>query len=386
MAADAAEARQQRFAASSKIPGMSLFSKRYQPVTPDFIDKLPETGKILVIDIAGLGDLVHALPALWSIRQARPRAQLHCIANANWSSLLRIAPWIDRVWDYQERPKSIQASDFALARLIRRERFDACINLMGSNRSCIIGRLSGARYRLGRKPFEEHRPGWRRFNTHVMEYPYRSELRYQQKWKCLQQAGIGCAAPHFEIDAQAVALPADLADAVGTPYLHVSACASASQKELSPQQMAELLVGLRTALPQHRLVLSSSCHPRETEALQALLALLPFQPWRTYPGTLDAAQLFRVIGGAALHLGPDTGSLHLAWLGGTPAVCWSAGILREWVPPEARVHSLVSAEPPVDYLRGIDTAAILAAAGDLIGTKASEVQQPPQSRGGAVAA
>ena len=36
---------------------MSLFSKRYKTVSPDFIGKLPETGKILVIDIAGLGDL-----------------------------------------------------------------------------------------------------------------------------------------------------------------------------------------------------------------------------------------------------------------------------------------------------------------------------------------
>ena len=346
---------------------MSLFSKRYQTVTPDFVGKLPETGKILVIDIAGLGDLVHALPALWAIRQALPRAELHCIANAHWSSLLRIAPWIDRVWDYHERPKAIQASDFALARLIRRERFDVCINLMGSNRSCIISRLSGARHRLGRKPFEDHRRAWRRFNTHVMEYPYRGEPRYQQKWKCLQQAGIGCTAPQFEIEWRSVTLPADLGEEHRATYLHISPCASTTQKELPPQQMADLLVALRAKWPQLRLVVTSSGCPREVEALETLLMLLPFKPWRTYAGTLDAAQLFRVIDGAALHLGPDTGSLHLAWLAGTAAVCWSAGNLREWVPPEARVRALVSAEEPVDYLRGIDTVAIVAAATRLIG-------------------
>lgn len=355
---------------------MSLFSKRYKTVSPDFIGKLPETGKILVIDIAGLGDLVHALPALWAIRQALPRAELHCIANARWSSLLRIAPWIDRVWDYHERPKAIQASDFALARLIRRERFDACINLMGSNRSCIISRLSGARYRLGRKPFEEHRPAWRRFNTHVMEYPYRGEPRYQQKWKCLQQAGIGCAAPHFEIEMRSVILPADLGEEHRGTYLHISPYASARQKELPPQQMADLLVALRAGLPQFRLVVSSSCCPREIEALEALLMLLPFKPWRVYAGTLDAAQLFRVIDGAVLHLGPDTGSLHLAWVAGTAAVCWSACNLREWVPPDARVRALVSAEKPVDYLRGIDTAAILAAARRLIGETGRGTERP----------
>ena len=274
----------------------------------------------------------NALPALWAIRQALPRAELHCIANARWSSLLRIAPWIDRVWDYHERPKAIQASDLALARLIRRERFDACINLMGSNRSCIISRLSGARYRLGRKPFEEHRPAWRRFNTDVMEYPYRGEPRYLQKWRCLQQAGIACAAPHFEIELRSVTPPADPGEEHRATYLHISPYASAGQKELPPQQMADLLVALHAGLPQFRLVVSSSCCPREIAALEALLMLLPFKPWRVYAGTLDAAQLFRVIDGAVLHLGPDTGSLHLAWVAGTAAVCWSAGNLREWVP------------------------------------------------------
>ena len=86
-----------------------------------------------------------------------------------------------------------------------------------------------------------------------------------------------------------------------------------------------------------------------------------------------------VIDGAALHLGPDTGSLHLAWVAGTAAVCWSAGKLCEWVPPEARVRALVSTEKPVDYLRGIDTAAILAAAVGLIGETGCGAERPALS-------
>ncbi|MDR3416839.1 MAG: glycosyltransferase family 9 protein [Nevskia sp.] len=348
---------------------MSKSRGKYQAVTPEFGRCLPEAGRILVVDIAGLGDLVHALPALWSIRCAFPRAQLHCIANANWAALLRLTPWIDRVWSYAEREKSIQASDFAQAWRIRAERFDVSINLMGSNRSCIIGRLSGARYRLGRKPFEEHRPGWRLLNTHVMESPYRSEPRYLQKWKCLQQAGIAGADPEFVIEPALVAPPADLVG--GVSYLHVSPYASAPQKELPPAQMAELLEALAREFPQQRLVVSCAPLAREIAALQDLLARLPFRPWRVYPGILDAAELFRVIQGAAAHLGGDTGSLHLAWLAGTPAVCWSAGGLCEWVPEQATVSCLTTALPRVDYLRGIETGAVVAAARSLL-----ESQQP----------
>ncbi len=56
-----------------------------------------------------------------------------------------------------------------------------------------------------------------------------------------------------------------------------------------------------------------------------------------------------------------------------------------WVPPEVRVRTLVSAEKPVDYLRGIDTAAILAAVRRLIGETGRGTERPGL-RGGVKAA
>jgi ADP-heptose:LPS heptosyltransferase len=48
---------------------------------------------------------------------------------------------------------------------------------------------------------------------------------------------------------------------------------------------------------------------------------------------------------ARLHLGPDTGSLHLAWLQGTPTVSWFLNheSLLAWAPRGSRHVVLVSA-------------------------------------------
>lgn len=344
---------------------MSEPQYRYRRVDAGFAARTAAAKRILVIDIAGLGDLVHALPALWLIRQQYPQARLDVVANAHWSALLRCTPWIDRVWAYEEKKKSVHAKDWQMARALRAQRYDLSINLMGSNRSCLIAWLSGARISLGRKPFEVRRPAWRWLNSVVMEAPYRTELRYLQKWQALRSAGIGAAsgAPEFHIERE-VPLPAALA-AEGTPppYLHLSPYTSARQKELPPAQMAELIAALQVWYPQYRLVLSCAPAARELAALQELLTRLPQPPWRVFAGTLDTAELYALLRHAALNLSGDTGTLHLAWLAATPSVAWynRPGGTIEWVPPQAPVQLVYnrSAQAPQDYLRGVETADLL---------------------------
>src|SRR5882757_4822142 len=135
-------------------------AQAYRQVASDFAARTGGANKVLLIDIGGLGDVVHSLPAMWGVRQGYPQAELHCIVRAPWTSLLRLTPWIDHVWPYCGKSKSLLTEDWRMAARIRAQDYDVAINLMGSNRSCIIGRVSGARRRLGRKPMETERRGW----------------------------------------------------------------------------------------------------------------------------------------------------------------------------------------------------------------------------------
>src|SRR5581483_8353809 len=53
---------------------------RYRRATPDFARRTASARKVLVLLWGGLGDIVHSFPALWSIRQAYPQAQLDVLS------------------------------------------------------------------------------------------------------------------------------------------------------------------------------------------------------------------------------------------------------------------------------------------------------------------
>ena len=96
--------------------------------------------------------------------------------------------------------------------------------------------------------------------------------------------------------------------------------------------------------------------------MEALLGLLPRQPWRVLAGNLNLTQLAAVIRHSALHFCGDTGTLHLAVMTQTPAVTWfwaNPG-LREWVPSAGSYRVIVGAnEPGAKHLCQIKTEALI---------------------------
>jgi len=353
--------------------------------------------KILVVEIAGLGDLVHSLPAMWSIRATYPDAELHCLVRQEHAALLALAPWIDSVWPYRRGRGLDPRAALAVARRLRRERFDIAVDLMGSDHASAAVWLSGAGRRLVRRPgVRRVRLAWRWAATDLVAQPFDGAPMYLQRWHAVAQAGIVSEEVRFELrrarpgaaDGVASGLPAAAgeglpADAAG-PLVHVSPFTRRTHKELPPEQLATLLSALHERVPEARFVLSCAGGPRERAALDALLAALPFAPWRVRRGDLSAADLFELIGGADLHLSGDTGSMHLAWLAGTPSVTWmsSLGNLRAWAPAGPRHAVVCGASPPQRFLDGVCTDELVAASVALLRNPPAGAQ-PALSPGGA---
>jgi ADP-heptose:LPS heptosyltransferase len=327
--------------------------------------------KVLVMELAGLGDNVHLLPALWLVRQHWKDAELHVMVNAHVASLFRLTTWVDRVWAYPSRPKPGLAGNLQWARTLRAEAFDWVINTTGSDRSSMLTWATRAGHRVGRRPADGGPIGWRHLFTQVVDYPPYEAPMYRQKWEAVRLAGIGSevARPEFHvaIDPEHRRRAGIAAEDEGH-YLHVSPFTTADERELPPGQMAELLEGLRARHPELRIVLSCAATSRERKKMQALLALLREPPWRVQAGTLDIAMLAAVMEKSVVNLSGDTGSLHLAMMSGVPAVAWFRRHRgeKEWTPEGAHYRVLVSEGGARDALHGIGTANILDAVDEVL--------------------
>lgn len=327
--------------------------------------RLQAARKLLVIDFGGLGDHIHSLPALWLLRQNCPQAQLHVMGGAELFGAM--TPWIDRVWDYR---KGGEPSDFTWLRRLRRERYDVAIVVTSSNHAVVFGGLSGAGLRIARKADENKRWRWQPWLLQrVLEVPFHTEPMYRQRWRAFKQLGLAGETPEFHVTIDpALRRRAGIAAEDDGRYLHVSASATDDRRDLPLPQMIALWNALHTRFPERPIAVSGHGTPRGRAKLAAILAGLSFTPWRVFDGTLDVAAFVSVMQGAAVHIGPDSGGLHVARLAGTPSVSWFRPNhhLRNWFPDTPGHAAFVAPESREDGLYGFDLAVFVDAASALL--------------------
>jgi ADP-heptose:LPS heptosyltransferase len=333
----------------------------------DFFRRTRDAKKVMVLDLGFLGDTIHLLPALWMVRLAYPQAELHAAVAAHITSFMDCVPWVDRVWGYMRYPRhATLRENFQMVSRLRREKFDALINLNGSDRSSWLTFFSGAGERLGRIPDDGGPLFWRRMFTAHIECPRTQEPVFLQKCRCLAKAGFSFTQPEFHVEIPVENLKAaEISTADAGTYFHISPFTTADYKELPPAQLAEFIGALAKRFPEKKLALSCAPTERERNKMAELLVLLPQKPWRVFAGNLNLAQITAVIRHSALHFCGDTGTLHLAVMTQTPVVSWfwpNPG-LREWVPAGEKFRVVVGVNVPGEkFLGKIQTGELVQAA------------------------
>ncbi len=334
--------------------------------------------RVMLLDLGFLGDSIHLLPALWTLRQAYPEAELHVMVSEHVTKIMEVAPYVDRVWGYPRFPRGPKwYQDFGRIRRLRAAKFDVVVNLNGSDRSSILTGLSGARWRLGRRPEDGGPVFWSSMFTHIVEHPYKTELISTQRWHCLQKAGFPGDAPEIHIDIPDEIRRNALKKAGGEGgWIHVSPFTTENYKELPPAQMAELLRRLNRLFSDKKIILTCAANEREKAKMRALLSALDFQPWRVFAGDLDLLDLAAIVQASCLHLGGDSGGLHVAWMTGVPTVTWFRRYdgLADWQTDGPRHRSVVGERTP-NGIAGIEVSEIMRMTEDLI------TNQPPEARG-----
>jgi heptosyltransferase-1 len=154
---------------------------------------------VLIVRIGAMGDVLHAMPAVAALRELHPDWFIGWAIEPGWSELLEARneihekaerpsgrdsrrPLVDlwspvptRAWKQQPLSLSTLQGIAGLRRELRKDDYDLCVDMQGSIRSAIVGRLAGARSFAGPAEPREAPAAWlykkklRLTATHVVE-------------------------------------------------------------------------------------------------------------------------------------------------------------------------------------------------------------------------
>ncbi|HWK11476.1 MAG TPA: glycosyltransferase family 9 protein [Vicinamibacterales bacterium] len=268
-----------------------------------------------------------------ALRRAYPAARLTYVVEEAAAPIVRSNPHLDEVI-VAPRARGLRRirEDLALARRLRRERFDLAIDLHGGPRSAWLVRLSGARERVG---YCIQGRSWMYTRQVARPRDLRPRHSVLNQWDLLEAIpGWPAIAP--TPDADPVEIPLEsAADAriaarlkaagVCQPdtliVIHVSA--GNPFRRWPEAAFVELVTSLAAEDDRRRVVLSSgpSDHQAASRIADAARAKLGDNGTRILDlGEFDLAELRALIGRSQLFIGGDTGPLHIAAATSTPVV------------------------------------------------------------------
>ncbi|MDP2410498.1 MAG: lipopolysaccharide heptosyltransferase I [Pseudolabrys sp.] len=261
---------------------------------------------ILFIKTSSLGDVVHHMPALTEARKARPGARFSWLVEEAFAPLVALHPAVDAVvpvawrrWRKSLYAPSTLGEIAASLKAIRATPYGEIIDSQGLIRSAAIARVARGR-RHGYDAASIREPLGARF--YDVRHTVSRDLHAVERNRILTGLALGYTpqgAPDFGLD-RARPAPAGPRYAV---LLHSTARADKQWPEENWIALGKALAGagLDLVLPW-----GTEDERLRSERLAAAL------PGARVPARAPLDQVARLIGGASLVVGVDTGLLHLA--------------------------------------------------------------------------
>ena len=123
--------------------------------------------KILIVKISALGDVIHSLPVASLLKDTIPDLNLHYVVGELSKDLLINNPIIDKVFILPKSKNSNFLNSFInIIKAVRKEKYDAVIDLQGLLKSGLITGLTKAPIRIG---FSKAREGANLFYNYRLD-------------------------------------------------------------------------------------------------------------------------------------------------------------------------------------------------------------------------
>lgn len=270
--------------------------------------------RVLVVRLGAFGDILRTLPAVRLARFALPDASFHWVCDDRWSVLLDGHPDLDGVIPLPRRSPGL-GSWVTFLRTLRAGHPSLVLDFHGNLRSGIVGRLSGARVRLGHEGHQQ-KEGNRWFTTHRVPEGDRRRSRIDRNLDLLRALGLPTAplpGAGIEIPESAERRARDIVRGLGG-YAVLNPGASAAQAYKKPPR--ELLVAAAARLADAGVIPWVVHGPGELDDAERVVAA---GRARLAPAT-SIFELAALLANARLFVGGDSGPLHLACAVGCPVV------------------------------------------------------------------
>jgi len=263
----------------------------------------------LLIRLSSLGDIVHTLPALAALRRHRPEARLTWVVSPKGREILDLVDGLDEV--------VVVGTPGWTSRLRRRGR--VVLDFQGLLKSAWIGRLSGARRRLGFARANLREPLARLFYTESLERIAESDHVILKNLRLLRLLEIEDTRVRFPLTVPASlteAVEAKLAASGLKPDRRLAVFnvgAAWPTKRWFPERWVEVIRSLDRSRVNPVLLWGTPEERKTAEEIgrNADAPLLPF---------LSVREIFAVLKSAALLISGDTFALQAACAVGLPVV------------------------------------------------------------------
>lgn len=278
--------------------------------------------RILIVKLSSLGDVVHAMPVVHDLRSAFPQAVIDWVVEPGFAPLVRrvdgVAEVIEcalRRWSRRWWTSATRAEWRAFRARLRRERYDAVLDLQGLTKSAIVTRLAsvtagGARHGLAnRTEGASHEPPARWLVDHAIRVE--PHIHALDRSRVLAARALGYAfegPPRFGLHAAA-------APRVGAPVLVLVHGSSRDDKLWPEASWIELgrraiAAGWQIALP-HAGPVELARARRLAGALNAGVDAGADEAARVWPA-MDLDALVDRLGATQGVIGVDSGLSHIA--------------------------------------------------------------------------
>ena len=295
--------------------------------------------RILLVRLRLIGDVVLTTPLLRALKRKYHDAQLTYLVEPAAAPVVLGNPHLSQVVLVPRRRGVARLrDDLAIARELRRQRFDVAIDLHGGPRAAWFTWASGAPMRIG---YAIKGRSWMYTRAVARTADEAPRAAVANQWDLLAPLDIGPPDPGRDAlemaeDPQAAAsVERRLRDArisAAHPLVVIHVSAGNPFRRWPRESFEALVIALARRDPLRRIILTSG--PSDAAAAAAIanrarMALGPLAAAVPDIGEFDLAELRALVARAAVYIGGDSGPLHIAGTTTTPIVALFGPTLAE---------------------------------------------------------
>lgn len=276
---------------------------------------MPEAPRsIAVVLLSAIGDVVHGMPIVTSLKRAWPDARITWVIQPVAHALVAPHPDVDEYLVF-DRAGGVRAfREFRAA--VSGRRFDLVVALQVYLKAGVLTALIDSPRKLG---FDRRRArdlNWM-FTTERIA-PHEPQHVQDQYFEFLDHLGVTPVHEwRFAFDEEERAAQRAFFEEIDRPVLAVVVGTTRRGKNWYPERYARVLEAAQEDLGLHPVIVGSE-HPAELEAARLVLESTRASPLVALRN--DLRRLAWILDGSSLLLSPDTGPLHMAAALGTPVI------------------------------------------------------------------